>query len=340
MSQRGYWTTQRSSLVVSRSGDSDNLFESAHDIAARARNLLDEVRGSRAGKPRIEELSFRLAHYTSLTAVVSMLQSSDGGLRLSDSSTMNDPGEGRATLDGRTIGNLLDDRFGENSWLRRRYRGAHICCFVGFELGSDGVEPGDDLLFWRLYGNECRGLSITLAPHVSAELVNNNFVQEVVYTNDAPLRVDKRLILSLLEELEQLQTRAYDANAWEKLYPIVLPDCDALMAYRFLHKRADYSMEREYRAVQFVTEGEDEIENEQFAVRGYHVQSQRIRRYVQVPELSRESIFTSKSRITVGANVPESKGVKEKLTSLTSECLAVAPNVVSLRVSRKLYRPR
>ena len=72
------------------------------------------------------------------------------------------------------------------------------------------------------------------------------------------------------------------------------------MAQRFVQKSAHYSMEREYRAVKFVTNGEQAIEDERFSTTGYHVQYQRLRRYVETPELSCRSIFSTNSLITIG----------------------------------------
>ena len=200
--------------------DSSILIEKADAIADRARALLATIHPPGFRPTGRDSAKFRLAHYTTLEAVVSMLQSSNGGLRLSDSSTMNDPEEGCATRDGRFIKHLLEDEFEDNSWPRRRYGDAHVCCFVGVQRGTDdGVEPGDDLLFWRLYGGECRGLSITLAPHVSADLLTKTCVQEVTYTSDPPLRVDLRSISSLLQDLEELRSRATGENTWEAVYP-------------------------------------------------------------------------------------------------------------------------
>lgn len=81
----------------------------AKKIACQARKILQEYEGRLGIQPSDGGTSsLQLAHYTSLEALISMLQDSDGGLRLSDSSTMNDPGEGHATRDGREISRLLD----------------------------------------------------------------------------------------------------------------------------------------------------------------------------------------------------------------------------------------
>ena len=111
------------------------------------------------------------------------------------------------------------------------------------------------------------------------------------------------------------------------------------MAYRFLHKRPHYSMEREYRAVAFVTD-DDAPEDQRFSARGHHVQYHRIRRYVQIPEVACDRILGTASRITIGANVPEGDYVRDNVATLVSKSLGLAPNVVSVRVSRTRYRPR
>ena len=116
-----------------------------------------------------------------------MLQNPNGGLRLSDSSTMNDPEEGFASADGRELYNRMVKEFEPNSWIRRRYEASHICCFVGGDM-RDQDEPinvSDDLLFWRLYGGDCRGLSITIPANVSDSLLKTSKVQKVSYANDS-----------------------------------------------------------------------------------------------------------------------------------------------------------
>ena len=119
-----------------------------------------------------------------------MLQGGMDGFRLSDSSTMNDKEEGRATSDGYFVWRYLKDEVGDESWLSRRYRSAHICCFMGTgRKGGKDFDVGDNLLFWRLYGDDCCGVSITIAEHRSVELVQNVAVQEVTYVDAPPARL-------------------------------------------------------------------------------------------------------------------------------------------------------
>ena len=270
-----------------------------------------------------------------------MLQAEEGGLRLSDSSTMNDPEEGHATSDGRAISHMLEKEFGKNSWPWRRYGSANVCCFVGIgHTENQNIDSGDDLLFWRLYGNECRGVSIAMAPHTSIELVDSSLIQRVIYTDEPKMQVDIASMLRLLQDLDDLRSNACSHGVWDKICNLVIPKCDLLFGQRFLRKRSHYEIEQEYRAVTFITGDEDETcEDSGFSCRGLHVQYGRIRTYVQIPQLSCDSIFTTRSQITIGKNVPKAVEAKNTVARLV-EGLGRAPNVVGTRVSDIRYRPR
>ena len=279
-----------------------------------------------------------LAHYTSLQAIVSMLQSTDGGLRLSDSSTMNDPEEGRATVEGRTILNLLESEWGKESWLWQRYSAANICCFVGIVRASETtIDAGDDLLFWRLYGNDCRGVSITIPPHISEKLVSDSIVDRVAYADSPAMDIEVTEFTRLLKHVNDLRVRAQNAGNWPDICSRILPSCDKLFRQRFLRKRSHYEMEREYRAVAFISE--DDAEDTRYSLRGEHVQGGLVRKYVQVPELSCKAMLTTGSRITIGSNVPEHDDAKEAIVRLLPSS-TVSPDAVSVGVSKIPYRPR
>ena len=323
---------------MSESRDLDALQCEANDIAARACDLLQSWNKVQTAIESSEEpLSLNLAHYTSIEAIVSMLQTPDGGLRLSDTSTMNDPEEGRATAEGSLISDLLEEEFGMDSWLWNRYGAANVCCFVGIERTSEQpIDAGDDLLFWRLYGNDCRGVSITIPPLMSKELVNSSAVGQVTYADESPLEIEQSMFLTFLIDLEELQIRADDANLWSQICPGVLAACDPLFRQRFLRKRSHYEMEREYRAVAFLSE--NNAEDSRYSHRGQHVQYGRVRRYVQIPELNCDSILTTGSQITIGSNVPEPDNARDSLLELVKESAKI-PSAISIRVSKILYRP-
>ncbi len=324
---------------MSDSKELEALLLEADGIVNRAHELLHSWPNAKADLKSAEELSsLHLAHYTSLEAIVYMLQTSDGGLRLSHTSIMNDPEEGRATLEGRMISHLLENEFGDESWLWQRYGAANVCCFVGIVRdGEQTIDAGDDLLFWRLYGNDCRGISITLPPHVSRRLVDSSTVDCVIYTDDPSLEIDLSLFSSLLRDLDSLRCRARNAGLWSKICPDVLAACDPLLKQRFLRKRSHYAIEREYRVVAF--QSEDDAEDVLYSGGGRHVQHGLIRNYIQIPELSCEDILTTNSQITIGSNVLESSTTKDILYNLL-ESRGIVRGVVSVRISEIPYRPR
>lgn len=326
--------------MVNDRRDTESLILEANEISDEAKSLLDKRYKPNTQKTTDGTSTFKLAHYSTLQAIISMLQNPDGGLRLSDSSTMNDPEEGKASADGRFISSLLDNEFSADAWIRRRYEASHICCFVGGKSRDldTQITIDDDLLFWRLYGGECRGVSLTLSSSLSNSLLMSSQVQEVVYANDPPMRVDLSQVLPLLQRLEKLHTHAISAECWDTIYPLVLPNCDSLMAQRFLQKLAHYDMEREFRAVKFVTNGEEAIEDKLYTTSGYHVQYRVLRRYVEVQELACRSIFSTDSVITIGRNVPEIGSLTQQINEMLEKNLGHAPNVVKVRTSKRRYR--
>lgn len=250
---------------------------------------------------------------------------------------MNDPDEGRATKDGLDILHFLANEFDSKSWIRRRYTTAHVCCFVGL-VHTDNQKAGDDLLFWRLYGNDCRGVSITIPPLKSKQLVEFGTVDEVMYTDGPSPNIDTASFSMLLKDADNLRARARDSSLWSQICPRVLPVCDLLFKQRFLRKRSHYRMEREYRAVVFLS-GSD-AEDSAYSHIGRHVQYGLVRRFVQIPELSCESIFTSGSRITMGSNVPEVEDARNALRELLNTSSVEFPDGVAISTSSIRYRTR
>ena len=120
-----------------------------------------------------EELPMSLAHYTSLDAVYSMFQRGDEALfRFSDTLHMNDPEEGRSVRWAEKIAENLEesykiksDRRADPSWEGKMFASAYVLSFVGAKLTKkiriEAEKVGDDLSFWRTYGKDGRGCSMT-----------------------------------------------------------------------------------------------------------------------------------------------------------------------------------
>lgn len=313
--------------------------QEAGGIAARARELQRPWHEIQPISELVDDLfSLSLAHYTSLEAMVSMLQAPDGGLRLSDTSTMNDPEEGCATSECSFVLHLMQEKLGEDSWVWKRYGAAHVCCFVGIERTDEQtIDAGDDLLFWRLYGSDCRGVSIKIPPPVSGKLVEKSMVGRITYADELSIQMDWSVFSTFLKDLEELHSCAMGADLWPKISQEVLVACDPLFKQRFLRKRSHYEMEQEYRAVVFLSE--DDEEDVRYPIRGKHVQYGRVRQYVQIQELSCVSILETGSQITIGSNVPEPDNARDSLRELIKGSAEI-PSAVSIRVSKVLYRSR
>lgn len=320
--------------------DVDSLRQEAQRIGREAKRLRQANHESANAAEHIPEAKpLRLAHYTSLEAMISMLQTDGGGLRLSDSSMMNDPEEGHTTSDGRTILRQLEQEFGKDTWLWKRYGTAKICCFVGVE-GDDrqGFDAGNDLYFWRLYGDECQGMSVTMDHHLVQRLFESSVIQRVIYADEPRMASDIAAMTSLLQDLGELRDAACEVGVWDQICNKAVPECDRLMAQRFLWKRSHHKMEKEYRAVAFTTEGEDSPpEDSGFSRQGLHTKMKRIYTYVQVEMLDCKSILTTGSQITIGSNVPDPYEAREKIKGLMLK-LGKAPGVVGIQVSKIPYQ--
>ena len=96
-------------------------------------------------------------HYTSIATLVSMLQDASKNdkktsLRLYDSVHFNDPDEGNY------LRNLLPKKY---DWLgKTNIRHAYVASFI--LPGSTENNMSDDLVFWRIYGKEGEGCSLSL----------------------------------------------------------------------------------------------------------------------------------------------------------------------------------
>ena len=303
-------------------------------------------RCSRPSRDAEEQCPLVLSHYTSTAALKSMLKSPDGGLRLWDSATMSDPDEGRTTGHGAMLVEVLSDTFGEDSWMWRRYAAAHIGCFVGTTRGTSGavgyrtIDAGDDLLFWRLYGDQCRGVSLTIPDHVCGPLLGQSVVHRVTYGDQPLIPISGREVERVLRAIDKLRTRALEAGEWPEIQKAVIRQLDQLFITRFLHKRSHYELEQEYRAVVFVGDETDDVgPSVEVSGRGTDVQGGVRRTWIQIPEFGCERIFTTASQINIGSNVPDAKNVKKDLTAMVT-ALGKNPKVIAIRISEIGYRPR
>ena len=264
-------------------------------------------------------------HYTSIAALANILdnrrQAKPSHLRLYDSIHLNDPGEG-AYLPKQLA---ADKRF---TWTGRRPDDAaphhsqspESAYLTSFIMGDD---IKDNLVFWRTYGHEGLGCSLTCS-------VPTRCLRRVFYGADGASDTIAILapILDTLTPIIRLTNRQVHrllaAHIWTSLKGIL-----------YLYKSSAYRYEQEARHLILRSHLEpDEIRYEyRESVPGVP----RIRHYVERQELEISNILPSGSIVTVGPSVPFPDNIRENLAAMAAN--ADLHGRPELRASTISYRP-
>ena len=253
-----------------------------------------------------EEWTYAI-HYTSLDALVSLLQRTDddegiSSLRLYDSVHFNDPDEGNCLL-------RYMDLSKEHDWLGEAPTHAYVVSFIRPKC-DPRKDMSDNLVFWRSYGQEGEGCSLSLR-------LPKRKLRKVLYGVE---RVTETLELlkvnSVLKSLNPLVsiTNPYIADELQtRLAAIVW---SMLADIRFLYKSEAYEYERECRLVVPERAAVEKGKGVQFTNERGAVAPAKTRHYCEVKELSVDQILVTDSSITLGPCVPNEYNVKYYLESL------------------------
>jgi hypothetical protein len=265
-------------------------------------------------------------HYTSMSRLVSMLGShSDiekAYLRLYDSVHLNDPDEGIYLLR-----NL--NRSGNYDWIRLdpaptlTAYDRNVAYVMSFVVPKDDDHVDDNLVFWRTYGHEGKGCSLSL-------VIEPEHLKRVLYGNDIDRTV--ALIEPVLEAMSPLFDSAPqdEPTLQEKTINTIVT---ALRGILYLYKSNAYKYENEARIVLLDSDVEDgEIR--------YDYQSSssglpRIRHYVEFEKISLKQLLRTGSRITVGPTVPHAENVYKYLEKMKKKLGLRGTNV---QISQIPYR--
>ena len=242
---------------------------------------------------KIEEPKSKFViHYTSIFALVSMLQNAlkddkKSSLRLYDSIHSNDPGEG----------NYLTRELLQNyKWLQKTdVRHAYIASFILPKSDIEKDAISDDLIFWREYGQEGEGCSLSLAAPFSR-------LRRVFYgpgSKDSKRTVEElRSVLDLLDPLD-IDNPSIPEDAQKKLAESV---CKSLERIRYLYKGKAYAHEIECRFVLL----ESDIDKNKicFEYQDRNNSHARIRHYYEHEALQIKNLLESGSSITFGPSIP------------------------------------
>lgn len=282
-----------------------------------------------------------VVHYTSISALVSMLQAQidmetrkqtfdnlkntneelkelqigrGGSLRLYDSAHSNDPAEGNYIFQ-----ELI--RSGKHDWLSQSVAThAYIASFIIPEYDPD--KASDNLVFWRTYGREGEGCSLKLK-------VSTPKLRKVIYGGSELENTKDQLsiVLSILKPLGSIGNEDINQILSQAIF-------ESLGRIAYLYKSQAYRYERECRFVILP----DEIDTEtdvSFDYRADGNSSGRLRHYCEDETLGIETILSSGSSITIGPCVEYREDLLQTIGTLRRKARLFGPVV---KPSEIVYR--
>lgn len=260
-----------------------------------------------------------LIHYTTIESLVSILGGIDSlndhirtssvnpnytrtsdrrdtsSIRLYDTEHFNDPEEGKYL----PTSLRLHEKY---EWLGRLDTpNAYIASFIH---ANESVQASNDLVYWRTYGSDGAGCSITVS-------VPRKQVRQVLYGTDGASRVGN-VIYPLLDRLDHIIAEyGLGSGVWRELSVSVW---QMLRHFLYLHKSKDYAFERECRLVELrdgKSRGDLLFECERRAS-----EPPRIRHYIEREEFAARNIFVSGTCVTLGPRVTHRESARLLLEAL------------------------
>ena len=262
-----------------------------------------------------DEATMQVTHYTSLAAATFMLRALATGkkpsLRLYDSSHCNDPDEGNYLV--RELSSDAGHR-----WVAKGSATGHayITSFVNHEGQGD---MSDDLVFWRTYGKDGSGCSLTVnAPQ--------QLLRKVLY-GSACVEATRGTLAPLFKAVTPFALANEDfanqisGTIWRRLEGV-----------RYLYKDEAYHHEREIRVA--IPAQSQHVEPDSVRFEPYDVDGSplRVRHYLEIGSLALKNLLTSGSRILLGPSVKDKYSVRLYLENLKHQALAKDPRLYDFRI--------
>lgn len=266
-----------------------------HTFCSHLEQLCNEIDECHGIEPEIGSTQ-TVIHYTSINALVSMLERAARGerawLRLYDSVHLNDPDEGNYLA--RTLPP-------EHSWLAPR---TGDCAYLSsFIFPENGESIADDLVFWRMYGLEGQGCSLSLK-------VKANRLRRVRY-GPSGVASAQEILMPVLRSLKWLKPERLSEQVKCTLRCFFW---DSLKMVSYLYKDKAYEYENECRFVlsgPLVSSGHDV----HFEYEMDRRQQPLIRHYCNDDDLELGAILASGSSITLGPCVRYPEDVRSCLSA-------------------------
>lgn len=279
-------------------------------------------------KVEAEETSFFTAiHYTGIDVLVSMLEKTarreeENSLRMYDSVHLNDPDEGNY------FSRNLPEKY---DWLKRKdVSHAYIASFI---TPNSEKDMSDNLVFWRTYGKEGLGCSLSV-------FVPPNRLKKVLYgpgkkRGKEGVEGTVKILRPVLDCLDPLATVAGQGLREDIREALAKNIWKFLERFRYLYKSEAHEYEEECRLVLVESDilNQDEI---QFEHQGETNSPSGMRHYCVDEDLSiRGELLRSGTFITLGPCVTYSYNVRYYLEVLKKKAKFYGPEI---RISQIPYR--
>ena len=295
---------------------------------------LEDFRLQMGERHKVDESYKHVIHYTSIDALVSMLENATkseekSSLRLYDSMHMNDPDEGNYLT--RNLKEKYD--WLEYDWLWEKEEGhAYVASFI-LDDQKAGKDISDDLVFWCAYGKEGEGcsLSLPIPPILHSQL------KKVLYGAEG-VEGTANILSPVLDSLDSLRKNYWgtDGYVWEELARVVVNTAwEFLEEFRYLYKDEAYRYENECRFVLTELTEPDIRENIRFEDHDPNKPPGRIRHYYEPEEIDIKELLVTGSKITLGPCVPHADSVKYHLSTLLRRVERPGPKI---KISQIPYR--
>lgn len=272
-----------------------------------------------------------LVHYTSWENMLKILGTEEEAcpmFRMYNYETANDPEEGSIKprewkqLEKKAA-KLLDEYDPEGSEERNRGGSTYGC---SFSTNGEGVE--DDLMFWRLYGNDGEGCSLKLGA-VPAGMYRVRYRDGQGGVRSRKESGEDKEVAGWVERLltigKETIGRMPESSRVQVGRSIARVLGQVLDGYCHLVKNRAYQHEQEWRMISVMPD-RDKVK--------YDVGTDRIvRRYVEGGKMA--DLFSSSSMITLGPRVANSGAAREYVETLTRKR---GMKYTRVRVSAKRYR--
>ena len=304
-------------------------------VVVALKRALDEMLQDVTERHKVPAENRPFIHYTSVSALVSMLKNSEGEgndfLRLYDSTHVNDPEEGRYLW--RFSESTLKDKWADDN----RQKHAYIASFV------PAIDQGDRIFrdyldFWRIYGDDGQGCSLEI-------LFPPNMLSRVLYGEDKAVETIRILggiieeRLPIIEEAISPLMEVGDEQTVQKAKETIRSAIAGQMeAISYLYKSKTYENERECRFVMTGTAIQEQNEREvEFQCDREVEGATEVRHYFEHELFGTRKRFVTGTKFTLGPTVKDPYSLKLYIEHLLKKANLLGPTV---ECSTILYRSR